>query len=973
MKAMNMRKAASIAFHETECEDALRRAILSGPRPCHNFEIGETVYFWRVGQGPKWKRAPTYWHGPAKTVMTNPPTTIWLSYQGRLVKASPERVRRASEDEQTTLTGWIDDLVQTRNALDREPKRGFLDLSDDPLPPEDEELLDGEQEDDDYEQSILPDEEMQKLEDRKRPWQGPIPEHRRRLRGKTDIRNMPEQTLDELHHELLPEDRAPADRALPSELPGPPEPELSPDYQEPADLPQGEESSNITLEPDGGHKRERELQELPEQPETKRMRTEYLEIYLLKVNQLVQSRQKKEIRLNEMNKKNKECFLKATMKEITNNINIGAYKPISLEESARVRQQEPEKVMSSRYVVTAKPLEAVDVGAAKVDGLLLEWNSTEPHKAKVRRVMQGYSEHGSEYLNSTTPQVTRDGVMFTVQIIASMKWKLGFLDFTQAFHSGDGIQRTIFAEQPHEGVPGLVRGQLLRLLKTCYGLTDGPFAWFSHITRVILDLGYEASKADPCLFYLFTYHKGKKTLSGIIAMATDDLLHGGDQEHLDRMEQLKKKYKMGKCQFEQGRFCGKNYKTLEDGSIKIDQENFVQEKIQVIPLTTERRRQRYSKCTSEEISALRGLLGSLAWLAKETRPDIAGRVALLQQTLPTPRIRDIIEANLVAAEAYKNASSGIRITPIEIVNLRVGVVSDASWGNSQGQSCLEKDGPDYWEETPTSWIRHHITPRSTTFHPAASPTGPDLHDLLPERVTEDGTYNLKDNWTTNRGVTATSTQGWTGTTTFYKQPDGKKLSHDNINELFLQLLNTSSQGGSIILYYDKQLETSNTPRQVSITSWKSTRLKRKTVNTLSAECQSMVQAVGTAHWHRFLLLEALGHELKQDEWERQLASIPYVAITDSKSLFDCLNKTVCTYTQADDKRTAIDIAMLKDDLQKSGGHPRWIEGSNMLSDPLTKKMKGEFLRRVANNSFWALSFAGHEKLCAEHEILLICV
>ena len=126
---------ASDENHETECDDALRRAIASGPRPFQNFEAGENGYFGELD---------AYWHGPARVVMTDPPTTLWLSYQGTLVKASPERVRRSSEEEQLTLTGWIDDLVQTR--LDAEPKRGFLDLSAEPLPPAEEGQQEGEDE-----------------------------------------------------------------------------------------------------------------------------------------------------------------------------------------------------------------------------------------------------------------------------------------------------------------------------------------------------------------------------------------------------------------------------------------------------------------------------------------------------------------------------------------------------------------------------------------------------------------------------------------------------------------------------------------------------------------------------------------------------------------------------------------------------------------------------------------------------------
>ena len=79
--------------------------------------------------------------------------------------------------------------------------------------------------------------------------------------------------------------------------------------------------------------------------------------------------------------------------------------------------------------------------------------------------------------------------------------------------------------------------------------------------------------------------------------------------------------------------------------------------------------------------------------------------------------------------------------------------------------------------------------------------------------------------------------------------------------------------------------------------------------------------------------------MSNEAWEATLSSIPYVAVTDSKSLYGCLAKLVCTYTQTDDKRTLIDIAILKDDL---------VQGRNMLCDPLTKRTKGQFLRSVSN-------------------------
>ena len=659
-------------------------------------------------------------------------------------------------------------------------------------------------------------------------------------------------------------------------------------------------------------------------------------------------------------------------KEIENNLTIGAYEPLSLEESARVRQQHPLKVMESRYVMTAKPLEPMDVEPAQHAGLLLEGDTAEPRKAKVRHVMKGFSETGSEFLDSTTPQVTRDAAILVLQLIASFCWRLGFLDFTQAFHSGDAIQRLLFAEQPREGVPGLVPGQLLRLLKTCYGLTDDPYAWFNHIRRVLIeDLGYTQSKADPCVFFLFSDGNGGRKLHGVIGLATDDMIHGGDQYHYAKMNEIQQRYKLGKFQYDQGRFCGKDIKMDKDGSILINQAIFAKDKIADITINRERKKHRYSFCDEEEISQLRTLLGSLSWLAKETRPDLAGPVALLQQAMPTTRVKDLVEGNLLAQEARRHAESGIRVMPIKPKNLRVSIITDASWGNAKQQRFLEESTEDVWEEQKTCWIRHHRTPRNTLFHPAAAAGGPDLHSLLPERRTymeSDEPY--QDDWTKNDSIKNPKDVIWIGFTKFLKQPEGAFLKYENINEVFLQLLNTSSQGGMITMFYDADLETKEDPQMITIANWKSTRLKRKTVNTLSAECQSMVLGVGSVHWHRFLLLEALGHQLNSSQWEAQLAAIPYIAVTDSRSLYDCMNKLVCSYTQTEDKRTAIDIAILKDDLKKSGGHARWVAGNNMVADALTKRMKGDFLRAVCNKGKWTLTHHGNQLLRSDFEILL---
>ena len=47
--------------------------------------------------------------------------------------------------------------------------------------------------------------------------------------------------------------------------------------------------------------------------------------------------------------------------------------------------------------------------------------------------MKGFSEEAPRDVESTTPQVSRDSVIFVAQVLASLGGDPDFLDFTQAF------------------------------------------------------------------------------------------------------------------------------------------------------------------------------------------------------------------------------------------------------------------------------------------------------------------------------------------------------------------------------------------------------------------------------------------------------------------------------------------------------------------------------------------------------------
>ena len=370
------------------------------------------------------------------------------------------------------------------------------------------------------------------------------------------------------------------------------------------------------------------------------------------------------------------------------------------------------------------------------------------------------------------------------------------------------------------------------------------------------------------------------------------------------------------------------------------------------------------------MTQLRGLLGGLAWLAKETRPDLAGRVSILQQALPHPYIQDIVEANVLAKEAVKFAKTGLTVHPIPPERLRVGTVSDASWGNARNRDeAGEGEGElqDFWEERGDCWIRHHRQPRRLTLHPAAAPGGPNVHELEPARVSLVDGQEYRDKWNVKEGAIPVQDEPWCGQTIFFRKT---RVTDEVIKDKFTQQEKLASQGGYITFFYDSKMETEEAAYPITVICWKSFRIRRCTVNTLSAECQAMIQGVGSLHWLRFLVQEAFGKDIDNQNWERAISAMPCIAVTDSKSLYDTIHRCCNTASHIEDKRTAIDVTILKRDFKQTQGQVRWIAGSRMISDSLTKKMGSSYLRAVLKHGKWSLSEKGNAALDSKVVLLL---
>ena len=107
--------------------------------------------------------------------------------------------------------------------------------------------------------------------------------------------------------------------------------------------------------------------------------------------------------------------------------------------------------------------------------------------------------------------------------------------------------------------------------------------------------------------------------------------------------------------------------------------------------------------------------------------------------------------------------------------------------------------------------------------------------------------------------------------------------------------------------------------------WESKKIKRVVKSTLAAEALSLSEAIDSAEYVGFILSEIV--------LRKSTNVIPIECYVDNYSLFENLYST----KSVSEKRLRIDIASIKEKVQKENVSVKWIESSKQISDCLTKR------------------------------------
>ena len=126
----------------------------------------------------------------------------------------------------------------------------------------------------------------------------------------------------------------------------------------------------------------------------------------------------------------------------------------------------------------------------------------------------------------------------------------------------------------------------------------------------------------------------------------------------------------------------------------------------------------------------------------------------------------------------------------------------------------------------------------------------------------------------------------------------------------------------------------------SLISWSSKKSVRVTKSSLAAEIMATTEACNEGHWVR--------HILEQLLW-LMLFKLPLaVVITDSESLSAASRTT----NNIQDKRSRIEVAQLREDIEQKELELLWVPGGKQVADVLTKEVSSNLVERIKQGKVW---------------------
>eukprot|EP00435_Cladocopium_sp_Y103_P058473 s1160_g20.t1 len=387
-----------------------------------------------------------------------------------------------------------------------------------------------------------------------------------------------------------------------------------------------------------------------------------------------------EINLNDLSAEDRAKFDQSMEKEWNSFKKFSAVEVLTESQIAELPQDA--EIVNTRWVHTdknQKPRLMAGAMRRRTGKSEAQIKKEYPFEAKSRMVVIGCQEKDTG-IRSDSPTASLLAFNLVTCLSVIFQWILEAFDASTAYLQSHGIARLLLLRPPRPPPPGVSPFDLLRAKGSIYGTRDAGRSWWKKLFHALFGQGWIMSKLEAALFFLFD----GGVLVGALAAHVDDLYATGTGEKYEKSMKFLEKEIYLKRKVGDFRFCGKNVKQNPDGSVSLDQIDAI-ESLEYMVLQKDRRAMPNAPLTEDEKSAFRGLIGSLGWIARQTRPDVLVNVSLASQTMGNPTVKDVVELNKVVKvlkDSYDFKWNFVPSSDLTLENAVVFCMADSSFANT---------------------------------------------------------------------------------------------------------------------------------------------------------------------------------------------------------------------------------------------------------------------------------------------------
>jgi hypothetical protein len=271
-------------------------------------------------------------------------------------------------------------------------------------------------------------------------------------------------------------------------------------------------------------------------------------------------------------------------------------------------------------------------------------------KFKARLVVKGFSQRaGIDYDETFAPVAHHQSLRILLALAAQYSMQLHQIDVVGAFLNGD-VEEEIYMKQPEGFVAEGQERAVCKLNKALYGLKQAGMIWNQKLDSFLVEkLQFRRTLADPCIY---TYQDGDSIV--LLGVHVDDILfvHNNSAICKQMINQISQTWEITDLGTPSRLLGMQVFQDHEKRSIFINQAEYIDElllKFRMVdckPAETPHQPGLYltvSMCPTNQGEKAKmqnapyaELVGSLNWLASNSRPDISTAVGTLCRFISNP-------------------------------------------------------------------------------------------------------------------------------------------------------------------------------------------------------------------------------------------------------------------------------------------------------------------------------------------------